>query len=591
VFLATTGLTEFWGDKDEILFLGPWCTRNEGASEERPYRYSDNPWNDRERLHQAATYCDALCDVLLRDLTPVLNEIHRTSRCSRYWGVLIGHWLVRYVHAFHDRYVHLKSVFQASPSVQTICLDPADYLTPRDTADFAHLYTTDFYNLQLYSQILAATDRIFPKKSYPHFAARRSSPVNTPSSLKRSTTHVFERICRIFCPDILLCELYLDWRYVYRIVRATNFRASLFFGDLGGADNTPVLTDDQSRKRLSRLTAPDEFAATLISSLPQNFPQVYLEGYARLRKKALSGMVRFPKVVFSSSAWFFNETFKFMAAEAMSKGARLLGCQHGGGYGLWRRAPETAELKIVDRWFGWGWPSSNPVVAPLPNPKLSELNKHDYWSNVGERHGLLLVATEHPMYPYWLLSIPLGDQYEEYIRWRIRFSNALSGNPRRNLVLRLFPDDQGWQQAARMQKSIPSVQLDDHSEPFLERLRAVRLAVFDHPTTTFLEALAYNTPSVLFWNAKHWEVRTDALPYLQQLRDAGILYDNPEDAAAKASQIYENPSTWWLSESVQQARKNFTNRYARGSDDWLREWSLQLDTELAMAGQKVSKPQ
>src|SRR5205085_5838681 len=134
------------------------------------------------------------------------------------------------------------------------------------------------------------------------------------------------------------------------------------------------------------------FLRTLIDSLPHNLPHAFVEGYSELRKQALRRFQLLPRVVFSAAGWFFNEAFKFVAAEAAENGASLIAWQHGGGYYLWRRGPQTMEMKTVDRWLGWGRASWLPGVDALPSPRFVELDKNDYWTYSGAKNGVLLVG-------------------------------------------------------------------------------------------------------------------------------------------------------------------------------------------------------
>ena len=107
--------------------------------------------------------------------------------------------------------------------------------------------------------------------------------------------------------------------------------------------------------------------------------------------------------------------------------------------------------------------------------------------------------------------------------------------------------------------------------------------VIDHPGTSALEVLAANIPMVLFWDPKWWEMRREAEPYFEGLRKVGILWNSPETAAAKLAEIYHDPWAWWGSSEVQQARKNFADRYALAREDWADCWAKALAEELSLS--------
>lgn len=107
--------------------------------------------------------------------------------------------------------------------------------------------------------------------------------------------------------------------------------------------------------------------------------------------------------------------------------------------------------------------------------------------------------------------------------------------------------------------------------------------VTDHPGTSFLEGLVANVPVVAFWDPERWEVRDEAAPYFEELRRVGILWDLPEAAATKVAEVYDNPSAWWESETVQAVRRRFVDRYALAREDWVECWVKALKEEITLA--------
>ena len=79
------------------------------------------------------------------------------------------------------------------------------------------------------------------------------------------------------------------------------------------------------------------------------------------------------------------------------------------------------------------------------------------------------------------------------------------------------------------------------------------------------------------------EVRDEATPYFEDLRKVGILWDSPEAAAKKVTEIYDDPWSWWGSEAVQEVRKRFVDRYALARENWVDCWVKALEEEVALA--------
>jgi len=118
----------------------------------------------------------------------------------------------------------------------------------------------------------------------------------------------------------------------------------------------------------------------------------------------------------------------------------------------------------------------------------------------------------------------------------------------------------------------------DEDVPFYQSLQRCRLAVIDNPETPAIEALSANVPTILFWDPARWEMRDEAQPYFCGLRKVGILWDFPEQAAAKVQAVYDDPSWWWSNE-VQEARQAFAKTFALVAHDWTDRWVRSLAAE------------
>lgn len=537
----------------------------------------ENPWNDREQFYEASCYTDTIYEQLLRNLTEYLNTFHKTSHSERYWRILVGPWLLRYIHILYDHYYHLLLAFKNYNPLETWCLSSDCFITPQNMIHFRDLCLDDFYNLQLYSQILNLMEY-----NLPNFQLHRSIPskengsTNAKDRIKRFYTTFIDRVSKR--KKIILCDLYIPIRDVWKIVYASKFQAWPF--EKQWEPNWPHSRhlDYKAREGLKVLPANDNFSKVLVQSLPINFPKLYLEGYYKSRQQVLQEWKKFPKIIFSSIGWFSNEYFKFFAAEACERSTRLLACQHGGGYGSGKIPIEKQEVKISDVFYSWGWKSKEypNKVKPLPNPRLSNQFPTNSLSNRAACKTILFVGTSHPRYTYNFFSVPVNSQFDDYLNMREDFLRSLSSEYRSFLLFRLYPHSYGRYEPDRLKEQFPNLRFDNHRLSFSTQLLKSRIVIIDHPMSSYLEALSYNFPCIFYWNPNYWEVRDEAAPFFDMLRQADILFDTAELAAAKLMEVYNDPLYWWLSEKVQSARTEFVKQFALGRKDWLKFWLNEL---------------
>ena len=91
---------------------------------------------------------------------------------------------------------------------------------------------------------------------------------------------------------------------------------------------------------------------------------------------------------------------------------------------------------------------------------------------------------------------------------------------------------------------------------------ACRLLVLDHHGTTLNLAFAANTPLVLYWDPRAWELCPEGETLLALLHGAGIWHPTPEEAAAVVEQIWPDVRGYWQSARVQSARLRWCEHFA-----------------------------
>jgi len=282
-----------------------------------------------------------------------------------------------------------------------------------------------------------------------------------------------------------------------------------------------------------------------------------------------------PKAIFSCVAWYYDELFKSWAAPESEKGTLLIGMQHGGNYGSAAYQPSVDhEIKITDRYFTWGWDRQETPTKVIPW-LASKLTGRRSFNAENKKEGILFVATTAPRYLFQFPRPPY--RFEQYLVWQSRFLAALNKPLLSRLRVRFHREDMGWDMPARWKECNPAIPVETWDIPFLQSLADCRIYVSDHMETTYIEALFANKPTILFWDPEINELRTEAQPYYELLRTAGILHDTPEAAAAAVSRVYDDVIVWWNNTDRQKARKTFCDRFARTSTNAVDQWAKEFE--------------
>jgi putative transferase (TIGR04331 family) len=164
----------------------------------------------------------------------------------------------------------------------------------------------------------------------------------------------------------------------------------------------------------------------------------------------------------------------------------------------------------------------------------------------------------------------------EYCQDQVTFLRALDSNVRDRLRVRPHPLTLGWDEKERILKTFPEIRVVGDGELMSQSVEKSCLVIQTCDSTTFLETFTANIPTILCLSRRFWESRSSAIPFFDQLRSAGVLYDTPESAAAAVSKVARDPVGWWEQSGVQAAVKSFCDRFAKVDADWLSRWRTEL---------------
>lgn len=583
-YLATTGLSNIWDMDRDLLILGPWCLideNNKRLVENKKYAFVSSPWKPVLKLKDASDYCYNIYEKLLPELSENLNSIHQTSYTQSYWRVLMGHWLLYFTGVLYDRYKRIENAFQLFPDFCTHVLPMEQCkLATFDMYDFFtdgidRKVKDDYYNLKLFS--LAAYDicpdniRVREHCHHSKMGVRRER-----YGWKRKLFNKLTEPLDLFfkCPTAL-CDMYhLSLSDMALLKLRSGFKVFSFI-QLEPMD-TSCLEKNCSyeiRSMIKLKGASDRFQSLLYRIIPEAMPMCYLENYKSYRSSIRNVKnMDFVKIVGSAVGWVANERFKFFAAEAVSRGARLIDFQHGGGYGTVLGLPQEKICLEKDIFYTWGWKSSGSgKTRPLPSPHLYKIR--DSYNQ--KLDNILFVGSSIPGYQYITQTGILPDDMPKYFEDKKVFLQALQGKIRSKILYRPYALKE-WPEERMIGSIYPNVNFAPKGK-LVDLMKKAKLVVIDHPRTSFIEALAINCPSIFYWDHEVFLMRPDSEKYFNLLRDAGILFRDPLSAARKVEEVYSDPMGWWLRGNVQNARVEFCRRYAYTRPDWMRIWKEEFE--------------
>jgi len=566
-FLVTTALEETWPTNNEsVLFLGEWCRlySRKAEWEAMDAVVATYHWDDRKKLHSDYLYLQVLHEELLIELSANLNAIHGVAHSIRYWRIIIGPWLGYFTQVLFDRWSMVKQVLLENEisGVRVRQSNQGQHI-PIDMTSFISMIIGDDWNEYVFGQVLEWMDvpserlNVVDDEIIPSYKNPRISII---PGIRRSWKYLATRISAMLSRDNeyfftssylpLKQNLYLQARLgqIPKIWRSI------------AVPNSAI--DFAKREWQLPTSSLDEFPRLVRKLLGEHIPSAYLEGYADL--VAVTKQFPFPikpSLIYTCNAHIGDDVFKTWAAENVEAGVPLVIGQHGGNFGmaLWSFIDEH-QIAIADRFLTWGWSDKEsnkvtPVGSFIGFGKSCQPNKDGV---------ALLVEMSVPRYSYHMYSSPVGaGQTKSYFADQHRFIAALPAVLRPQVVVRLYSTDYGYGEKQQFQERSPNVELDEGFQSMAKLVGKARLCIGTYNATTYLESMSLNFPTIIFWNPKHWELRSSAIPFFEKLRTVGILHDTPESAALHMATVWDDVEGWWESVEVQLVRSEFCERYAR----------------------------
>lgn len=587
-YLITSADERTWKCDRPVIFLGDFC---------RPYEKSRlwssmdaivaEPYGldveERKRDYEVVTQ---LKKWLFEEIYPALNEIHGVHYDQKFWLILMGDWITRYVDVIYNRVRTLEQCLSRYP-ISTISIKSIrDFkFSATNSLGAVGNFNDDEWNDALFAIIVKRQfsnfqiDEMETEESGRWRGAKKAGPNVVKKSIRSLAATLNKLLFAVLGrqEDALFISSYLP--------RSVEIKLQLKLGQVPvlwnlGYKEVEVLSSSYSHGKrafldslLIRKDAESEIQSFLKDLFHLMVPIVYLEGFKELTEivEKLPWPTR-PQFIFTSNNYDFDDAFKLYAAKrkAESGSKYYIGC-HGSGFFSYFENPTNAE-RVCDKYITWGW--NHGLAQHTPGFIFTTAGR----KAARQKNGKLLLV-QHPL----LNRVTTWDVYgehEDYFVKQNQFVNFLSKDPRLNLVIRLHgaSKNRGWCEFERWREIDAGLNIDCGDQKISQLISESRLVVFGYDSTGFAEAMALNIPVMVFLQVGFEQLNPYSRPFYSKLLDLGIAHASPETMAKKVNEVWDNVNIWWESSEIQDARELFCNGYARVSPNPVQEMSAILST-------------
>jgi len=577
------------GECSEDVVVGAWCLSRDELLDPSTISVQLLPYTcgGKEFFRKANREVARAYDRLLPHLVQSLNNIHGIDRSVRFWQAVGGYWFRQYLDNLFERYQVLNAASDVVGNAWVGLIPIDKEWVALDTDSYSVALFSDRLNHQLYGQIIRAR-KLYQIKEMPELAEQDEERLG-----RRSSSAKLKQIVSWFScvsgrfNQVVLLRTYFSWKLLARL--ALRFRSIPLIG-------TPKLKDKawcvdrQRRKKLAQIVPENatDFELLAIELMPFNLPGIFLERFSELLHLAERLRPRCSKVFLTANAFAAHEVYKVWVGLAMEEGTgQHIILQHGANYGHSDvMSEEEFEVSSCDAYLTTGWKQDSnkrirPFVASSFLGGIGDFRRNKPTHN--SKGDILWVLASLPRYHYTQWSAAQGPNFQQYLRDQSVFLNALGDTSRQRILCRGYHYDYGWGDLDYIEQLSTPFRVDRERKPLRQGIEKASLVVFTYDSTSMMESMAMNVPTLCFWDHEHWGWRDEAMPLLKELAEVGIFHERPELVAEFINRLMSDSDViqWWASPKIQQARAKYCAQYANTLDNEYLLWTREIGTWLS----------
>lgn len=500
-----------------------------------------------EKLFSTVRVLESVLPALEIDAAEICSALSDSPVSTRMFRRLGGMWLVHVAHQV--------AAVRATDGPTT---QPKTLIIPNDSWTHHQLFVSDEQYREQIRWMCSDRTTVGAIASIPVKVARVDLP--QVSALRRSVEHVLQRPWSSR-QSVLVTHPYLKISRPRRLAAVMKSRQLIHWDDLVTSRHQISHPNMKLRAGLSR-----DSASTLLDSvrrvLPILMPIAFAEDLGSHIQRLVTSSPQ-PKAMFSANGSQHYLPYQVLSSYWGERGTLVLSHQHGGHQGLDEvHAGEEYEVRASDVHYTLGWKDERPNVRSLCTAMPTR-------SRAKDPGRLLLMTLAHTEATYRLQPFCTPDHTTLCFEQTRHFLETL-GWPG-HIVIR------GGNRDVMESGLSTGMQSESFDSSSTVSATSSALVVHNYLGVSWLETLALNVPTICFIPHDIHRFRSSAIGYVAQLRNVGILHESGQEAARFVNQLNGNPSVWWNSAEVQEAREAFVARYANFSDNWLQAWTEEFE--------------
>ncbi len=492
-----------------------------------------------------------------------LQKYHKTNMGEIYWSIILTPWIDHLIPILFQIWKMISSINKDS-SAEIYEFEDKNFIY--NSFDDAQYLDNLNFNRWLVSKIITYQNKFKIKKKKIYVEKNNDQPlkfetikyylVNLLSKIFPSNKIMIKNIQIGFFKYILLSLKLRQFPFIW--VENNNYKLSPININL----RERIFKTEDEKKNLKNFIKKN-----MIYLIPKN----YLENFNSINNAILKSY--WPKksnLIITSSSYWFNDFFKIWCANQKIKNkSKYIITQHGGKLGTEKFISNLdTQLNLADTFVSWGWKNNKKNVYPFYSLKFSNLKKIEYL----KKKKIIFCQNIYSNYLSHIDGNPfsLNEKIKKLQLANIFYEN-LNKDLKKHYIIRYLESlkKNCYYFNSFLYKKISK---DNGKKNFSKIIHNARIFVHDKDSTTFLETLSYNVPTLLILKKGYLSQLTKtAKKHYKLLEKNKIIFTNISSASDFLSKNYHEIDKWWKKKQTQEARSNFCKIFAKTTNNPVEE--------------------
>jgi putative transferase (TIGR04331 family) len=517
-------------------------------------------WNNYEKKLSDVRKTLKLYDHFLNELTIFLNNYHNTKYSKRYWSIILGQWLYKFISTIYFKWNLIHSLKKKNYIFLKKEINTKDII-PLGIEDYAKISNSNYWNHYIFTKIIehSFSEKFKIKKIgkiVKNYEKKIIYQKLEHKNIKDSVSIFIQKILN-FLPqnkNALIFSTYMSNLQEIKLNFLVN-NSLLYYKSL-----RPYLLFkkrklfEYNRKKFKNLgSSKNGLKKFLSKEILVCMPSAYLENFKNI--ESIVNKIPFPKSpkkIFTTLGIYRSTLMDRYIAKNVENGSSLILAQHGGAYFQHKlHFSSIHEVRISDQYLSWGNIKKKNVI---PLGIIKNLNSSSKRSNK-----IILEVRKRTGY-IGEIKIDSGFiENKKYFDNLCIFFSLLKGKKiSEDIFVKLHQTKSFWNDKKQFLSHNSELKFLDEKKSMIKEISSAKLIIQTFCGTGHLESLAINKPTLILFVHNLNLLNNRSKIYFKKFIKLGIVHKTPK-SLLKMLETLENQNIekWWNLKKRQNVLKKY----------------------------------